>query len=223
MQHEHSTGPAGPSKHELAYRRIRQRILDGRYQPGHRLVLSTLARELDISPVPVREAIRRLEAEGLVNFERNVGARVATLGDEDWVQLVEMLALLDGYAFAAAAPHMTAERIGVARELNAQLRLEQTHERVMELHRAFHRTIYGCCGNRHVIEALEWIWDRIDASRVLASLYPRLRVRAAVDEHDALLNQLERGEDDATLLESCAREHNLNTIRAIRAANAAGH
>lgn len=217
VQHEHSTtGPAGPSKHELAYRRIRQRILDGRYQPGHRLVLSTLARELDISPVPVREAIRRLEAEGLVSFERNVGARVATLADDDWVQLVEMLALLDGYAFAAAAPQMTAERIGVARALNAQLRLEQTHERVMELHREFHRTIYGCCGNRHVIEALDWIWDRIDASRVLVSLYPRLRVRTAVDEHDALLDQLERGEDDAARLESCARQHNLNTIRTIR-------
>jgi DNA-binding GntR family transcriptional regulator len=221
VQPEHSsTGPSGPSKHELAYRRIRQRILDGRYQPGHRLVLSTLARELDISPVPVREAIRRLEAEGFVSFERNVGARVAMLADDDWVQLVEMLALLDGYAFAAAAPHMTEGRIGAARELNAQLRLDQTHDRVMALHREFHRTIYGCCGNRHVIEALDWIWDRIDASRVLVSLYPRLRVRAAVDEHDALLDQLEQGGHDAGYLESCAREHNLNTIRAIRAAGA---
>jgi DNA-binding GntR family transcriptional regulator len=213
-----STGPSGPSKHEFAYRQIRQCILDGRYQPGHRLVLSTLARELDVSPVPVREAIRRLEAEGLVSFERNVGARVATLGDDDWVQLVEMLALLDGYAFAAAAPQMTAERIGAARALNAQLRVEQAHERVIALHREFHRTIYGCCGNRHVIESLEWIWDRIDASRVLTSLYPRLRVPAAVDEHDALLDQLEEGAGDPGRLEASAREHNLNTIRAIRRA-----
>jgi DNA-binding GntR family transcriptional regulator len=134
---------------------------------------------------------------------------------------VEMLALLDGYAFAAAAPHMTGERIRIARELNTRLRVEPAHDRVMALHRQFHRTIYGCCGNRHVIEAMDWIWDRIDASRVLATLYPRLRVRAAVDEHDALLDQLERGEDDAGRLESCAREHNLNTIRAIRAAAAA--
>ncbi|MDG6108442.1 GntR family transcriptional regulator [Dactylosporangium aurantiacum] len=221
MQPEHSsTEPSGLSKHELAYRCIRERILDGRYQPGRRLVLSTLARDLDVSPVPVREAIRRLEAEGLVSFERNVGARVATLGDDDWVQLVEMLALLDGYAFAAAAPRMTAERIAVARALNAQLRQEQAHERVMALHRQFHRAIYGWCGNRHVIEALDWIWDRIDASRVLASMYPRLRVRAAVDEHDALLDRLARGDDDAATLESCAREHNLNTIRAIRSAAA---
>jgi DNA-binding GntR family transcriptional regulator len=221
VQPEHNTGPSGPSKHELAYRRIRQRIIDGRYEQGHRLVLSALARELDISPVPVREAIRRLEAEGLVSFERNVGARVATLREDDWAQLVEMLALLDGFAFAAAAPQLTPARIGVARELNAQLRVEPTDERIRELHREFHRTIYGCCGNRHVIDALEWVWDRIDASRVLMSLYPRLRLRAAVEEHDALLDQVERGEDDAARLESCAREHNLNTLRAIRAARAA--
>lgn len=217
VQLEHSTGPSGPSKHELAYQRIRQRILDGRYQPGHRLVLSALARELNISPVPVREAIRRLEAEGLVSFERNVGARVATLGGGDWVELVEMLALLDGYAFAAAAAHITTAQLRSARDLNAQLRLDLPREQVMALHRRFHRTIYGCCGNRHMIEALDWIWDRIDASQVLAQYYPRLRVRAAVDEHDALLDRLERGEDDVATLESCAREHNLNTIRAIRA------
>jgi DNA-binding GntR family transcriptional regulator len=221
VQPEHSSpGPSGPSKHEFAYRQIRQCILDGRYRPGHRLVLSTLARELDVSAVPVREAIRRLEAEGLVSFERNVGARVATLGD-DWAQLVEMLALLDGYAFAAAAPQITKEQLSSARELNARLRRDQAQEQVMALHRAFHRTIYGCCGNRHLIEALDWVWDRIDASRVLATQYPRLRVRAAVDEHDALLDLLESGEDDAGRLESCAREHSLNTIRAIRAAAAA--
>src|SRR5215470_10693060 len=90
------------SKHELAYRQIRERILDGRYGPGHRLVLSALARDLDVSPVPVREAIRRLEAEGLVTFERNVGARVGRLDDEEWEQIVQVLALLDGYAVARA-------------------------------------------------------------------------------------------------------------------------
>ncbi|GAA2632512.1 GntR family transcriptional regulator [Dactylosporangium fulvum] len=210
-----------PSKHELAYREIRGRIIDGRYGPGHRLVLSSLARELDVSPVPVREAIRRLEAEGLVHFERNVGARVATLQNEEWERLVEMLALLDGYAFAAAAPCVTAEQITEARALNAALRAGAAarpldHGQLMALHRRFHRTIYGCCPNRYMIEALDGIWARIDASRVLASLYPEVRLPAAVDEHDALLDLLESGAHDAAELETAAREHNLNTIRAIR-------
>lgn len=210
-----------PSKHEIAYREIRERIVDGRYGPGCRLVLSSLARELDVSPVPVREAIRRLEAEGLVKFERNVGARVATLQDDEWEQLVEMLALLDGFAFSSAAPRVTASDIAEARGLNAGLReaasAEQIdHVRVMLLHRRFHRVLYRCCGNQYVIESLDWIWDRIDASRVLVTLYPAIRLATAVEEHDALLDRLERGEDDAAVLEACAREHNLNAIRTIR-------
>jgi DNA-binding GntR family transcriptional regulator len=51
---------------------------------------------------------------------------------------------------------------------------------------------------------------------VLMTLYPSLRLSTAVDEHDELLDRLERGEDDAAVLEACAREHNLNAIRTIR-------
>src|SRR5579875_81573 len=69
--------PNGTSKHERAYAVIRRRILDGTYRPGHRLVIGTLAAELGVSPVPVREAIRRLEAEGRVVYRHNAGPRVA--------------------------------------------------------------------------------------------------------------------------------------------------
>ena len=65
------------SKHERAYRLIRSRILAGAYPPGHRLVIDALAEELGISQVPVREAIRRLEAEGRIDYRHNIGARVA--------------------------------------------------------------------------------------------------------------------------------------------------
>jgi DNA-binding GntR family transcriptional regulator len=214
------SGPAETSKHEAAYRKIRERIIDGRYGPGHRLVLSSLARDLDISPVPVREAIRRLEAEGLVRFEHNVGARVATLDEEQWEQLVEMLALLDGYAVMRAAPHITSAAIAEAQELNDALRRclagPLDNEEVMALHRRFHRRIYRFADNDHLVEALDRVWDRIDASRVLVSLYPAKRLASAVDEHDDILRRLRDGGHDAAALERCARQHNLNAIQAIR-------
>ncbi|MEG2577897.1 MAG: GntR family transcriptional regulator, partial [Glutamicibacter sp.] len=62
------------SKSEAAYQLVSERIVNGAYSPGYRLVLGTIADELGCSVVPVREAIRRLEAEGLVHFTRNVGA-----------------------------------------------------------------------------------------------------------------------------------------------------
>ncbi|WP_220086928.1 GntR family transcriptional regulator, partial [Burkholderia multivorans] len=76
-----SAQPVSPSqplsKAEHAYQWIRERIGDHTFDAGDKLVLSQIAVELDTSVVPVREAIRRLEADGLVTFERNVGARVA--------------------------------------------------------------------------------------------------------------------------------------------------
>ena len=72
-------GTASPSKSQRAYQLLHDRIVDGTYSPGYRLVLDAIGRELDMSVVPVREAIRRLEAEGLVTFERNIGARVAEI------------------------------------------------------------------------------------------------------------------------------------------------
>jgi DNA-binding MarR family transcriptional regulator len=73
-------GAAGSaSKADWAYETLRQWITEGVYQPGDRLVLQQIARDLQISTVPVREAIRRLEAEGFADFQRNVGARVSSV------------------------------------------------------------------------------------------------------------------------------------------------
>ncbi|MEU4560048.1 GntR family transcriptional regulator [Actinoplanes sp. NPDC023936] len=209
------------SKHESVYRTIRERILNGGYEPGERLVLSTIARDLDVSPVPVREAIRRLEAEDLVTFERNVGARVNTLDDEAWEQLVEMLALLDGYAMRRAQCRITLAALGEAQRLNDALRAHaggpaDQHGEVMALHRLFHRTLYAAGDNRYLIETLDSAWDRIDASRVLASRWPAHRLASAVNEHDELLRMLRSGHVDPSELERCTRQHSLNAIIAIR-------
>jgi DNA-binding GntR family transcriptional regulator len=183
-------------------------------------VLSVIARDLDVSPVPVREAIRRLEAESLVTFERNVGARVNTLDGEAWEQLVEMLALLDGYAVTRARRRITAGVIKEAQGYNDALRAQvagpMDHEKVMSLHRRFHRAIYARGDNDYLIESLDRLWDRIDASRVLVSLYPAKRLASAVDEHDSLLRQLRDDEVSPAELERCTRQHSLNAITAIR-------
>jgi DNA-binding GntR family transcriptional regulator len=211
--------PVEPSKHEVVYREVRERIVDGRYGPGYRLVFSTLARDLEVSPVPVREAIRRLEAEGLVTFAHNIGARVATLDDEAWEQLVEMLALLDGYAVMRASRQIPADAIADAQAINDLLRGTLDHPRdnqnVMALHRKLHRTIYQYADNDYLIESLDRVWDRIDASRVIVSLYPARRLVTAVGEHDDLLQRLREGNHDPHILERCARQHNLNAIVAI--------
>ena len=109
------------SKSQRAYHWIKGRIANQDFTPGYRLVLGSIAKDLDMSVVPVREAIRQLEAEGLVTFERNVGARVSMIDDSQYRHSMETLAILEGAATALAARHLTADDVRHARELNHRL------------------------------------------------------------------------------------------------------
>lgn len=86
-----------------AYHQIRTAIIEGRYEPGSRLVEQRIAEEFDLSRTPVREALRTLEAEGLVRIEPNRGATVRTVEVDDVVDLYDLRARLEGYAAELAA------------------------------------------------------------------------------------------------------------------------
>src|ERR671935_269344 len=107
------------NKQQRAYTELRERILNGAYSPGFRLVIDALADELGVSTLPIREAIRRLEAEGLVVFRPNAGAQVAPAEPGVFQEEVTVLALLEGYATALAAPEMDEAAIERLRDINA--------------------------------------------------------------------------------------------------------
>ena len=105
--------PSELSKSEMVHAQLRERILRGDYAPGTRLVLSRMASDFGVSPVPVREAVRRLEAEGLVRFTRNVGAEVLGMNTREYAEAMETVAHLEGAATALAAPLIS--RVDLAR------------------------------------------------------------------------------------------------------------
>src|SRR5919197_835266 len=160
--------PSATSRVELAYTTIRERIISGAYGPGYRLVLDELAREIGSSPVPVREAVRRLEAEGYVDFQRHVGARVASFDEHEFEQAVQVVAVLEGYATALAAKHMRRSDIARARKINDRLVAALTDfdpVHFSSLNREFHFTIYDRCPNTHIRTLLEAQWARLDTIR----------------------------------------------------------
>src|SRR6266540_1350315 len=145
--------PAPTSLVELAYNTIRERITSGAYGPGYRLVLDELAREIGSSPVPVREAIRRLEAEGYVDFQRHVGARVVSFDEREFDEAVQVIAVLEGYATALAAPHMRRTDLARARKVNDRMLaalsdFDPVH--FSALNREFHFVIYDRCPNANL-------------------------------------------------------------------------
>lgn len=117
------TRPApAASKSRVAHEWIRERITSGAFGPGHRLVLTTLAAQLGMSVVPVREAISHLTAEGLVTFEPHVGASVSMADPDRYVHAMEVITVLESAATARAAPHLTPRDLAHARELNVAMR-----------------------------------------------------------------------------------------------------
>jgi DNA-binding GntR family transcriptional regulator len=208
-----------PSKQERTYAILRSRILDGTYGPGQRLVIDALARDLDVSPMPVREAIRRLEAEGWVTYQRHQGAQVAPLDEAGWMEALTTLAVLEGYATALSAPHLDAGDVAHAREVNAGMAEALEALDVMavsERNLAFHRALTERCPNGYLRRELGTIQERLNTLRSSIFMFIPTRGRVSIDEHEKLVAMIERGED-ADAIERFAREHKMHTAEAFRA------
>ena len=210
---------ATPSKSERAYDAIKARIMDGSYSPGYRLVLDQLARELQVSPVPIREAVRRLEAEQFVRFERNVGARVTGINPTEYRHAMQTLAIVEGAATGLAAPLLGAAALAEAAEVNnrmrASLRDFDPHTFTV-LNREFHRLLCAPCPNPQLAELVSRGWSRLASIRDTSFTHIPGRAAESVAEHDGLLRLIEGGATGADV-EAAAREHRLGTLRAFLA------
>lgn len=211
-----------PSKSQLAYEWIRVRIDDGRFVPGFRLVLGQIAGDLEISVVPVREAIRRLEAEGLVTFEKNIGAQVALLHEAEYTYTMQTLALVEGAATQLSAPLLTADDIARARAVNDELIAcldDFIPHRFTELNREFHSVIYAACPNPHILDLVQRGWNRLAVLRDTTFGFVPGRARESVREHGHLLDLIESDADPLDI-ELAARRHRLATLDAFLASRA---
>lgn len=207
-------GAASGSKSEQAYQSVKEKILGGEFSPGHRLVLPRLAADLGCSTVPVREAIRRLEAEGLVTFERNVGAAVAGIGPVEYLHTMQTLALVEGAATALAAPFLTPEDLARARKVNTAMRegLEDVDPvRFTALNRQFHGILFEHCPNPHILDLVHRGWNRLGALRTSTFSHVPGRACESVAEHGALLGLLECGAP-AIDVELAVRAHRTATL-----------
>ncbi len=212
------------SKSERAYAAIKDNILGGAYTPGYRLVLAKIADELGFSVVPVREAIRRLEAEGYVTFERNVGATVSGIDPTEYLYTMQTLSIVEGAATALSAPLITAADIDRARAINAEMRdcLENFDPyRFTKLNLEFHSVLFENCPNPHILDLVHRGWNRLQALRSSVFSYVPGRARQSVVEHEELLELLENNAG-ADAVEHAARAHRTATLDAYLAQSLPG-
>jgi DNA-binding GntR family transcriptional regulator len=207
------TTVAGASKSEQAYAWIRSRISAHAFGPGYRLVLGSIADELNMSVVPVREAIRRLEAEGLVTFERNVGARVTLVDESEYAHTMQTLGLVEGAATALSAPLLDAAALDQAAEVNAKMARMLEHfdaHAFTELNRQFHTVLFEPCPNPHLLDLVHRGWSRLSGIRDSTFAYVPGRAQHSVDEHTRILELIREGAEPLEI-ELAARNHRWRT------------
>ena len=191
---------------DRVYSDLRLRILDGRYRMNEHLVETDLASELESSRTPIRQALQRLELEGLVTASRS-GWVVHEHSVADIVRIYDVRLPLEGYAAFLAATRgddEELERIAeLCREMQAVASLEDRNEYV-RLHDEFHDAILRATDNEVLREAVRGYRDH-PYNRRVAHLYTEDELAATSRSHDLLLDALVRRDSGAA--ETRAREH----------------
>jgi DNA-binding GntR family transcriptional regulator len=176
--------------------RLRDKILRGEYREGEQLRQHAIAEEFAISRIPLREAFRQLEAEGLIKINDHRGAVVSALSPDEIEELFEIRAALECLILRQAVPRLTEEDLALAeRSLEAYeqaLNDESDFDVWGELHWRFHSTLYAAAGRMRSLSLIQTINNNADRYIRLHILFSRDAHRHAKDEHRAILELCRR-------------------------------
>lgn len=207
------------TKQDHAYRELKRRIKQGTMLPGQRVVVSRIASEIGTSAIPVREALLRLEADGLVEITPHVGAVVSHITGTMIQRTLETLAVMEGYATRLAAARAS-EVMDELESLHVAMRAAAEREdwgAFGDGNRRFHFTIYSVVPNEVLTKAIEDLWTQLDSYLSAAAFYLMPdRALGSVEEHAAILASLKDPDRDPNELERLARQHKFNTAKRLR-------
>lgn len=190
---------------EIVLTTLRREILSGAFKDGEKLNQDQLASRLGVSRMPVREALRRLEAEGLVKFTAHRGAMVTTLSTEEVAQVFDIRCNLEGMATRLAAQRASFEDLKRLREIFAEMeKAKDNHQAYVKLNREFHEAVYKASGYPLLTKIISGLWDNIERYIMTYIALPG-RMELAQQQHRELITFCEK--KDAIQAESLLQRH----------------
>jgi DNA-binding GntR family transcriptional regulator len=195
-----------------AYLRLKEAIRKGTLAPGTRVREVEIAHRFGISRTPARDAIRRLESEGLISFVPRHGAVVSQLDHQATMELYDLREILEGAAAAFAARHASAAEIEELEELiAAEPELENKPDQLADLNQLFHSSLYRAAHNRFLERTLIGLRDSMGLLGG-TSLKVKGRFQTAHEEHVAIVSAI--AARDVKKAEQMAMAHIRNAQRA---------
>ncbi len=193
-----SPAPSGSRQtaHEFVRETLRQAILSGQIAGGTRLVQADLAEQLEVSTTPVREALRDLASEGLIQFDPHRGGIVHQISNDELQEVYDLRMILEVEAMRLAAERITPTQLAKARSIHERMLADPGSAGWVTLNRDFHLTIYAAAESPRLLTIVRGL---LDASVMYVSAAsqqaPDLRDRANSD-HAAILDALEAHDSD---------------------------
>jgi DNA-binding GntR family transcriptional regulator len=172
---------------EKAFGALHEAILTGRLRPGERLPIEELADVLDMSAMPIREAVRRLDAAGLVENIPHRGARVTELSIDDLAEVYDARLALEPLTVRRAAERFTDDQASAAADKLAALnRLpDDNSTATWAAHTAFHFALYDAAGSTWLLRLIRPLWETSERYRLAAPVKRKLATRRG--EHELIL------------------------------------
>ncbi len=198
---------ATPLVGDRTYQAIRDAILSRVFAPGSKLTVDVVAKRLGVSRTPVKEALVRLEREGLVRMVPRHGAFVATLAPEEVLEIYDLREVLEGLAARKAAQRVTRQHLA---RLATLLRKTEAHAAAGDLtlysdvDLLFHQTIREASGSPRLIDTLENLRGQVRLLMSTSIVLPG-RLEKSVQEHRRIYEALKRRDPEAA--EEAARAH----------------
>lgn len=196
-----------PSLHERVYDEIKKSVIKGEIPPGSKIIEENIAKTLGVSRTPIREALKRLAQDGLVEITPRKGAFVIQLSKEIVKEILEIREALEGMAARLAALNMTDEILEKMKKA-----FEGSEERIKRrdfsnysiIDVEFHQLLFKASNNQRLLQIINNLYDCIQMLRLKSVILPG-RIERSLNEHLSIIEALEKRDPD--IAEKMAREH----------------
>ncbi len=203
--------------HQFVKDSLRRAVLRGALAGGARLIQADIATDLGVSITPVREALRDLATEGLVRIDPHRGAIVSTVSLPEVREVYQLRRLLEPAAASLAAPRISADELGRAAVLQAEMDGELDRARWVELNRAFHGALLQAAGSPRLAAIVGQLQDAATLYVALSVKVRPLGMESGNEEHRAILAAF--GSRDPAAARLAVRRHLRSTMESIEAAD----
>jgi len=204
------------SLEKVIYDALKQGIFSGHFQPGERLIESTLAAQLNVSRTPMREAIKRLEIEKLVEIFPNKGATVLKVSPDDIKEMYETVGILEGYVCGLSVSKIESQHIERLKGFHKQLQdeeLQQDYKNWLRINSKFHNVYQSICQKPNIVELIYNRQGPLARYWYISCTLPGL-IKRGISDHGKIITAFETG--DRALARSTAEDHFIITGHFLR-------